>query len=79
MCSTFYINLIYNSSQFDVNDLLGNANEWINDQVSYNSEIRFTTSGGLGCTYRNSKLKWYIKYINREPSWSSGFRVIKDN
>ena len=79
MCSTFYINLINNSSQFDENDLIGNANESINDQVQYNYEIRFTTSGGWDCTYRNSRLKWHIKYTNEEPSWSYGYRFIKDN
>ena len=72
-------NLIDNSSQFGVYDLIGNANEWINDQVTYNDDIRFTTGGGWDCAYRNSRLKWHIKYTNGEPSWSSGFRVVKDN
>ncbi len=67
-----------NSSPFDVYDLVGNAWEWIADPVSFNPEFKKSLGGAWDWAIYNSRLKWVEQTSMGHPTWSTGFRVVKD-
>ena len=71
-------NMIDHSSSFGVYDLIGNSWEWITDPISFNSEFKQSVGGAWDWSLYNSRLKWVKQISMGNPSWSTGFRVIKD-
>ena len=68
-----------NASTFGLYDLLGNTWEWISDPILYNNELRKSLGGSWDGELSKSKLKWVVRFSEGHPTWSTGFRVVKDN
>ena len=50
-----------------------------NPPVVFNNELRLAMGGSWDWDDSNSKLKWIYSIINTQPTWSTGFRVVKNN